>query len=192
MNGKFDVGDEEENIDASGVDARLLFSYRTRLARSRRSPVSEDAVLRFARLAMQLSPEQVAADDATTTVLTFEGTAVTFRPMEVPIGQCHEMQRMCFWKLAKFWKGDDDEARSISTLHIDLTGATFATVHALMHGVTMEDIVRGVRIWETLPCKIGNIRVLMPQKSAALRTFIKSACSMCLSAKVRQKTSLVA
>ena len=59
-----------------------------------------------------------------------------------------------------------------------------------MRGVGVEDVLRGVRIWETLPCRIRAIVVVLPA-DAALARLVRWVYGSVAPRKVRSKTRFV-
>lgn len=159
----------------------LVAAFRARLAEARSKP-SPTTLARFLELLAELGEPPDGAPPPARDPLGIDGRCVTFRPLLVPPGEHFEAQRDTFWALIAFW----EHHACVERLVIDLREATSERVTALMDGVAPAEVVRGIRIWETLPCRIGEIVVLEPRAPTLMRV-VRRTVPVFLPRKVAQK-----
>ena len=164
-------------------DSDLMQEYHVHLASSRSKP-NNNTVSKFARLVSEL-----ASDHHSTPVLRIRGHRVHFEPLKTPEGQHHDTQCACFSMLNRYWRSGDT-CKTIEELVVDLSDATTGRVSALMRGVSVDDVIRGIHIWETLPCRIRKIKIFLPKRMSLARWTIRKLVPMCVSDKVNRKLEL--
>jgi hypothetical protein len=173
--------------DGQSDDHPLLVLYRAQLAASRSGPLDENTVRKFVDLVRVFGATPSAA--ARSAVVRIDGARrVTFAPLATPPGGHFDAQRDAFLTLLDYWQQHD----VIDELIIDLADATRARAMQLMRGgVAVDDVVRGIRIWETLPCRVRAVTVLQPERPW-LAWFLKRSAQSFTPAKVLRKTRFVA
>ena len=167
-------------------DDPLFSLYRARLAASRSGPLDENTVRKFVDLVRAFGATSPAAASA---VVRIDGARrVTFAPLATPPGGHFDAQRDAFLTLLAYWQ----RHAVIDELIIDLADATRASAMELMRGgVSVDDVLRGIRIWETLPCRVRAVTVLQPERPW-LAWFLKRSAQSFAPAKVLRKTRFVA
>ena len=167
-------------------DDPLIALYRTRLAASRSGPLDENTVHKFVGLVRAFGA--TPSTTASAVVRIHETTRVTFAPLATPPGGHFDAQRDAFLTLLAYWQCHT----VVDELIIDLADATRASAMDLMRGgVSVDDVLRGIRIWETLPCRVRAVTVLQPERSW-LAWFLKRSAQSFAPAKVLRKTRFVA
>ena len=160
------------------VDDDLMDAYSRRLRDSKRNP-SPAAPALFAALVTELG---VSKQD--TRVVAIQDHDVFFHPLLVRPGETVRDQSACFAALVEYWLSTPEP---ISTLTVDVSDATMPLIRECMRGVTVSDVLRGIRIWETLPCKIHQIIVYEPVGMPKLWWSVRRLATMTLPAKVLRK-----
>ena len=164
----------------------LCTLYKARLAASRTRDC-ERTLKRFLDLLREFGDGGAAAPPADG-VLDIDGTRLVFAPMAVTPGNHRAHQQQCFRELVRYWHTHEH----VDELVIDLTAATHERVGAIMRGgVSVQDVLRGARIWETLPCRIRSIVVLEPGH-ATLAWIVRRTAKSIAPRKVLRKTRFVA
>ena len=175
--------DESEDcaaVDCSALDESFLATYTQRLRASKTAPHASLSH-KFARLCLEFEHPHV---QRTTTTMRIDGNVVHFSPLNVEPGRHFEDQGACFAQLTHHWQRT---AEQIDELVVDLSGATTKAVADIMAGVHSTDVVRGIRIWETLPCRIHKIVVLPPTHKPMWWLSVRGLVPLFLSAKLRRK-----
>ncbi len=157
--------------------------YNVHLSSSRSKP-NNSTVSKFARLVSEL-----ASDHHSTPVLRICGNNVRFDPLKTPEGQHHDTQCACLSMLTHYWRSDGT-CKTIEELVIDLSDATTGRVSTLMRDVSVDAVIRGIHIWETLPCRIRKIKVFLPKRMSVARWTIRKMVPVCVSGKVYRKLEL--
>lgn len=153
-------------------------TYTQRLENSKKSP-SSALFTHFANLVTELG---VAKQD--TDVLTILDHEVRFCPLLVPPSEHVREQAACFAALVEYWCSTPEP---VDLLTVDVSDATMSHIKMCMQGVAVEDVVRGIRIWETLPCKIHKIVIYEPVGMAALCWTMRRLTKLLLPRKVSLK-----
>ena len=167
----------EELHDCSDI----MRIYAQRIKCSRSGPTDDLRTL-FVQLFSEFDNTLMDTD---TPVLTIRDKNVHFRPLQVEPGCHRDSQHAAFSTLARHWTMSAD---GFDTVFVDLTQSTPELIKRIMHGVEVADVIRGIRIWETLPCRISRIIVFKPTKMRILWMISKSLARL-LPSKVKQKLS---
>jgi hypothetical protein len=117
-------------------------------------------------------------------VLQIIGSRIRFRPLLVRPGEHITAQASCFCTLIRYWEATPD---AIELLVVDLTDASKTRIRDCMQDVSVSDVVRGIQLWETLPCRIQKVMVYAPSNMPGLIWAMRASMRMCLPTKIQSK-----
>lgn len=152
--------------------------YTKRLTSSKTKP-SEHLTSYFQELV-----HAFGVDTPPSPVIEISDSTVYFRPLLVESGNHVSAQGACFATLVRHWRSTSEP---IELLVIEVADATMERIRQCMKGVTVSDVTRGIRIWETLPCRIKKIVVYTPTNMPVLNWTMRRMMRLCLSTKLVSK-----
>ena len=174
------VGDVDSacNSARNSADPELMYAYASRLANSKTNPPDhlQDT---FAGLVSHFG---VSAPESP--VLQIVDSCIRFRPLLVRPGEHLAAQASCFATLMNYWKATPEP---IELLAIELKEASKTRIRECMKDVSASDVVRGIQIWETLPCRIQKVVVYEPTGMPMLIWAMQTSMRLCLPKKVLSK-----
>lgn len=164
-------------------DKVILSTYEDRLKFFQNR--SDSCVHKFCKLMNEFVDEDDIVSDHDS-ILNIDTTnyTITFHPFNVRSGEHRKAQGIVFKKLIAYWHETDIP---VDKLIINLSPATFANLTEIMKGVTSDDIVTGIQIWETLPCKITQVIIHEPVKMPVVQYIMQKVIRRILPFKLRQK-----
>ena len=130
------------------------------------------------------SHESLDAHCQSSRIVTFESRTLTFVPSLIDSSVSTKLQQCdaCL-TMACAWQNSD----SVSVV-IDLTDVTSEFLRDIMARTTKYDIVHGIRLWTTLPCKYDSIHIMKPHNTPMLSTLIAIA-TRALPRKLRMRVT---
>ena len=164
--------------DIRSVDEKLMKMYVHRLQSSKTNP-HDRMKFYFAELVHEFGVEAPASR-----AIEIDGSTIYFRPLLVEPGGHVSAQAGCFAALVNYWQ---NTTHPVELLVIELTEATIEIIRACMNGVSVSDVTRGIRIWETLPCRIKKIVIHQPIHMPKLNWTMRQVMWLCLPSKVLSK-----
>ena len=120
------------------------------------------------------------APRARTTSWSDDGATLVFVPSRIDVARMREEQRACLDVMHL----RHPTASRIDVV-VDLRGVTLGFVWALATRAPRDRVVDGVRLWATLPHKIGSVRVVT--RDRAMAAACAGVARACLSAKLRAR-----
>lgn len=118
-----------------------------------------------------------------------ESGVLTFRPLLVGTTGKGTFfhQRETFLYLIQVWS----EVGVVTKVVVDFRDATSSLVSRIMGGATKDQVVEGMWIWRTFPCKVLSIEVLEPRVRMVSYLCAKAGAYLFLPGKVRRKVKFM-
>jgi len=126
-------------------------------------------------------------DDDSTLVWDETRRTLLFRPLLVGKEgrSTFSHQREAFLLLLDLWSKEEEEV--VDRLLIDVRDASTHRIGVIMRRTTRQEVVDGVWIWRTFPCRIRSVFVLEPRHPLLSYKAVKSTSFLLLPKKVRRK-----